>query len=61
MTNDELKTTEELAERLRISTSTLRRWRSNGEGPKFIRVGKKVRYRQSDVEDWLSSQDAAVE
>ncbi|WP_082557043.1 AlpA family transcriptional regulator [Modestobacter sp. Leaf380] len=42
-----------LSECLDVSESTLRRWRALGEGPAFVRVGRQVRYRPSDVEEWL--------
>ena len=44
--------TNELVERLRVSRSTLERWRTNGVGPPFIKVGSRVIYRIGDVEDW---------
>lgn len=34
--------------------STLQKDRVTGEGPPFVRVGRLVRYRQSDVESWLA-------
>jgi predicted DNA-binding transcriptional regulator AlpA len=30
-----------------------------GTGPKFIRVGRLVRYRESDVNEWLASRTIA--
>lgn len=48
----------EVAEYLRISELTLTDWRYRGNGPTFLRVGKRVRYRWSDVERWLESQEA---
>lgn len=41
---------EELAARWEISVSTLNRWRWNGKGPKFVKIGRKVKYRMHDVE-----------
>jgi Helix-turn-helix domain len=38
-----------------IPTRTLERWRQTGEGPRFIRLGRQVRYRQSDLDAWLES------
>jgi len=51
-------TTEELAERLGggISVRTIERWRTTGYGPRPIRVGRQVRYRLKDIEDWEESQ-----
>ena len=41
---------EELASRWRISIKALQRWRLIGDGPPFLKVGRSVRYRISDVE-----------
>jgi len=30
-------------------------WRSRGKGPRYARIGKRVLYRRSDVEEWLTS------
>ena len=35
---------------------TLEAWRAVGRGPKFIRVGRAIRYRKADVEAWLAGQ-----
>lgn len=44
----------ELAELLKdVPEKTLADWRSRGVGPKFVRVGRFVRYRPADVEEWL--------
>ncbi len=45
----------ELAARWRISHRTLERWRWIGEGPKFLKVGGRVIYRLSDVEEYEQS------
>lgn len=45
----------ELAVRWRISHRTLERWRLTGEGPKFLKVGGRVVYRLSDVEEYEQS------
>lgn len=42
----------ELAQRWRISSRTLQRWRRAGEGPTFLRLGRRVAYRLSDVESF---------
>lgn len=53
---DELLKPSVVSRRFDISEATLRRWRSIGQGPTFLRVGRQVRYRVSDVEDWLAKQ-----
>ncbi len=35
------------------SPRTCERRRQEGTGPDFVKVGKRVLYRQSDVEDWI--------
>ncbi len=40
----------ELAERWRISEATLERWRTESNGPLFLKLGNQVRYRVQDVE-----------
>ena len=42
----------ELSERLGIPVETLKRWRRTGFGPRFLRAGRHIRYRLTDVEAW---------
>jgi excisionase family DNA binding protein len=45
----------ELCSQLQIARSTLDRWRTLGEAPKSFRLPNgKIRFRQSDVEEWLN-------
>lgn len=48
-------TPEEVSELIGISTGTLANWRSADIGPAFARVGKHVRYFETDVFDWLET------
>lgn len=46
----DLITEHEAADILKVSVSTLRNWRYRGEGPAFIKLGKRaIRYRVPDV------------
>ena len=45
----------EVAEMLRCTKAALRKWRREGRGPRFIRVGRLIRYRLADVEEFLES------
>lgn len=45
-------TEHELAERLRLSVRTLQRWRWQGKGPAYLKLGRRVVYRLADVEAW---------
>jgi predicted DNA-binding transcriptional regulator AlpA len=42
-----------LAARLGVSRSTLQSWRYTSRGPRYIKVGRLVRYRNADVEAFL--------
>jgi excisionase family DNA binding protein len=54
MIMDELLTTEELATRLRVNPSTIRRWRLDDVGPRYLKVGSVYRYPVSAVEAWIA-------
>jgi excisionase family DNA binding protein len=54
--NRRLLRPDELASLLGIPLATIYRWRSRGDGPCGIRVGRHVRYRLEDVECWLDDQ-----
>lgn len=42
-----------LAARLGVSRSTLQSWRYAGRGPRFIKLGRMIRYRTSDIDAFL--------
>jgi len=44
-----------LCGRLSISRKTAQAWRWRGTGPQFFKVGRAVRYKSADVEQWLES------
>ena len=46
----------EAAERLGVERSTLDNWRWKGGGPRYLKVGGRVRYRLADLADWLDAQ-----
>jgi excisionase family DNA binding protein len=48
-----LLTHDEAAAWLRSSERTLERWRGNGTGPRFVRLGRRVVYRPEDLEAWV--------
>lgn len=41
---------EALGERWEVSPQTLERWRSDGLGPRFLKIRGRVRYRLEDIE-----------
>lgn len=58
-TSDPYLTTAEVAERYRTAESTIRYWRHAGEGPKGVKIGRKVLYRLSELERWEQEQAEA--
>ena len=45
----------ELAERTGTRPQTWRKWRLQGRGPRYVKIGRLVRYRWRDVQAWLDS------
>ena len=50
-------TPQEAADYLGFSVLTLKNWRSQGKGPRFSKPGRAVRYRWTDLEAWMTSQN----
>jgi hypothetical protein len=48
---------EHLAEDLMLTPDTLSRWEARREGPPCMRIGRKVFYRRSRVEQWLLNRE----
>jgi predicted DNA-binding transcriptional regulator AlpA len=54
MQRDRILRPSEVAPTTGVSTRTLQRWRKDGFGPGFVRVGKRaVGYFESDLVRWL--------
>jgi excisionase family DNA binding protein len=51
-----LLTIEQAADRLSVSVHTLRLWRHKGYGPQGATLGRRVMFRESDVEQWIEQQ-----
>lgn len=45
----------ELADREGVSVETVYAWNKSGSGPPYMRIGKHVRYRLTDIEAWEKS------
>ncbi len=58
--DDELLTLTEVAAIVRAPIATLRYWRHLGTGPRSFRLGRRVVYRASDLQTWITSQDDAT-
>jgi len=52
-TLSELVTEQQVSERWNISLNTLRYWRSVGEGPPYVKIGRSVRYNVPALERYL--------
>ena len=50
-----LLTQRKAATLLRLSERTLERGRISGLGPKFVRIGRSIRYRLADIEAYIAS------
>ena len=56
MTSDPLLTEKELSSWVGLSVPNLQRMRSNGTGPRYVQLSpRRIAYRKSDVEAWLTS------
>lgn len=47
----------QLANYLNVRPATIRAWRLNGRGPQAIQVAGSLRWRLSDVDEWLAAQE----
>lgn len=68
MNTETYLTQDEAAKVLRLSNRTLERYRILGTGPRFIRAGRRILYRSTDLTAWteentfssVSEADAAL-
>lgn len=56
MQPEDTLTVEEVAEMCGVQPTTMRFWRHQNRGPVSVKVGRRLVYRRSDVEQWLSEQ-----
>jgi len=50
---------QQAASYLGLAVSTLNKWRCYGDGPLFIKMGRSVRYRIKDLNDYVEGRRAA--
>jgi predicted DNA-binding transcriptional regulator AlpA len=55
MSKPKLLKTPEAAEYLHLSAKRLTNWRTEGDGPPFVKLGGSVFYRLKDLERWLEA------
>ena len=50
-----LQTPDQAAQKLNVTIRTLARWRTDGCGPRFVRVGKRrIGYTEAEIDRWLA-------
>lgn len=52
-------TVEDLARREGVPVQTIYGWNKTGTGPRFMKIGRYVRYREADVIAWETSRTVA--
>jgi predicted DNA-binding transcriptional regulator AlpA len=52
---DRLLTQRQTSEIVSLSERTLERLRVSGTGPRYVKLGRRVAYRQADIEAWIAS------
>jgi len=50
----ELLNTPDAATYLKISRITLEKWRSQGVGPIYVKIGRQVKYRREDLDIYIT-------
>jgi excisionase family DNA binding protein len=53
-TLDRLLSAQDLADYLRVPIATIYTWRHRGHGPPGFRAGRHLRFRSSDVTQWIT-------
>lgn len=51
----------EVAARLSVTETTLSRWRAEGKGPPWVKIGGRHRYVREGFEAWLESRPSGGE
>ena len=50
-----------VADSCSISVLTLRKWRSQRRGPRYLKIGTLVRYRPEDIDAWIAGNGHPIE
>jgi predicted DNA-binding transcriptional regulator AlpA len=46
---------QQAAPELKVLAATLAAWRNRGQGPRYVKIGKLIFYRPSDLREWVKS------
>ncbi|GIW56733.1 MAG: hypothetical protein KatS3mg082_3137 [Nitrospiraceae bacterium] len=57
-TSQRLLNERQVADSCAISVLTLRKWRGEGRGPRYVKIGTLVRYRPEEVDAWIESHES---
>ena len=60
MTEDPLYDLEWLSAYIGVPKKTIYSWRLHGQGPPAYKIGQHLRYRRSEVDQWLTEQREAA-
>lgn len=44
-----------IADQLGLTVGSLAQMRYLGTGPRYVKVGRQIRYRQSDIDEWIEA------
>jgi len=53
----DLLTTDQVAELLHVSDRTVIRWRNERVGPPWCKLGRQIRYRRTSLESWIAKSE----
>ncbi len=59
--HDEVFTTREAAKILKVSPYTLRNWKSKGIGPELVKVGGRIMYSETALENFINNKNKGGE
>jgi len=51
----DLMTRQQAADYMGVTPQALSQMNVRGEGPRFVRIGRSVRYRRPDIAEWIES------
>ena len=53
--DETIVTSKAVAAHLQVGVQTLAKWRSEGRGPRYLRMGRAIRYRMSDIDEFIKN------
>ena len=58
-TKNRLLSFHQVQPQVQLSRVTIRRWEKEGKFPKHIKLGRSIRWRESDIQNWIDGLQAA--